>query len=78
MNAKELLTKEHIGKRVTVQSIKHGTISSGIFQGVKISEWDGSEVFCFTDGIIGETPQGIFQFPVSGLSDEILLASEEV
>jgi hypothetical protein len=76
MNSKELMTAKHIGKRVAIQSIEFGIISFGTFEGIKVSEWDGSSVFSFTDGFIGDTAQKCFQFPVSDLADTILLNSE--
>ncbi len=41
------------------------TTWSGTYMGVQTSEWTGSPVHVFTDGIIGETPQKIFATPVS-------------
>ena len=42
-----------------------GVDFSGVYQGVRASEWDGEPVHFFTDGIIGTTPQGCFAFPVA-------------
>ena len=78
MNAKELLTKEHIGRMLVIRSKIHGTRSTGIFQGIRISEWNGSDGFYFINGMIGETPQDMFQIPVKHLFDIELLDSCEI
>ncbi len=38
---------------------------SGIYEGIRLSEWTGEPVHFFRDGIIGETPQHCFTIPVS-------------
>jgi hypothetical protein len=44
----------------------YATAWSGIYQGIRESEWvPGELVHWFTDGIIGETPQRCFAMPLS-------------
>jgi len=78
MDMKELLTNAHIGKRVTIQSIPYDTISTGIYQGVTLSEWTNEYVFTFKDGFIGNFPEYLFTFPLTEIDDTILLSIEVI
>lgn len=50
---------------------------SGVYEGVRPSEWTGEPVHCFGAGIIGETPQGCFAIPVAQVIREPASAEEE-
>jgi hypothetical protein len=56
-----------VGEAVTGYSTGPGyrTAFSGVYEGVQVSEWDGEPVHFFRDGIIGDTAQGVFTFPVA-------------
>jgi len=72
-----VLNDSHIGKYVTVQSKRFGTKSSGIYEGVRASQWDKAPYHYFRNGIIGETPQGLHGYPVAQSDDHVLIAVEE-
>ena len=78
MNIQELMTNEHIGKCVTMQGVKHGIISSGIFLGIEPSHFDGELYLYFINGVIGESQQLMFGFPVDDISTETLVSVEAV
>lgn len=44
--------------------VKYTTEWSGVYQGIKSSEWDGTPVHFFSDGVVGTTPQRCFTLPV--------------
>jgi len=53
----------------TTRRRPYSTGWSGIYEGVRPSDWTGEPVHFFRDGIIGETPQRCFAFPVSQFED---------
>jgi hypothetical protein len=63
----QFLTAPVVGETVHMVSTGPGytTRSFGVYQGVRPSEWDGTDVHFFTDGMIGATAQKCFTFPVS-------------
>ena len=78
MNIQELMTNEHIGKCVTLQNVKHNTISVGFFIGVHPSNFDGIPYLYFINGLIGDSQQLMFGFPVNDISTESLISVEVV
>lgn len=55
-----------VGTRVRYTSTgpDWSTDAEGVYGGVVTSEWDGQPMYAFADGIIGSTPQTVFQTPV--------------
>ena len=62
----------------TVSGISEGIVNgraykgawTGVYQGIRPSEWTGEPVHFFTDGIINVTPQGCFAIPVAQFESE--------
>lgn len=54
-----------ISKGTTAKGRRYSTEWSGIYDGIKPSEWTGKPDHWFHDGIIGQTPQTCFAMPVS-------------
>lgn len=57
-----------VGQYVTGRSrinAKRTTTWGGTYTGVQASEWDGTPMHMFTDGVMGETPQATFGLPVT-------------
>jgi len=73
------LNDSHIGKFVTLQSKRHGSVVSGVYVGNEQSKWDGGRMHYFRGGIIGVTPQGngLHGFPVARTSDMVLIKVED-
>jgi hypothetical protein len=66
-----------IGQRAELAS-QWGTTSSGTYQGVVVSEWDGEPIHFFTDGEIGGAAQDCFGHPAPGLSITNPLSPSEI
>jgi hypothetical protein len=63
-------TKLIKGQRYEMRDLDHPerATSVGIFDGIRLSDWEDEEpeeMVYFTDGKIGDTPQGIFGFPAA-------------
>lgn len=44
----------------------YDTLWSGVFRGVRDSEWDpGTRIYFFENGLMGTTPQGCFAIPIT-------------
>jgi hypothetical protein len=56
-----------VGSVVTGVSKGHSYLTewSGIYDGIKTSEWTGEPVHSFREGYLGVTYQEVFQIPVS-------------
>lgn len=54
-----------VSEETTASGRSYSTEWSGVYEGVRPSEWTGEPVHSFRAGAIGETPQQRFAIPVS-------------
>jgi hypothetical protein len=56
-----------VGERVAGVSEPWGTTWEGVFDGIRLSDWDDVLYAYFKDGQVGDTPQTRFGFPIGHL-----------